>query len=287
MNIKFNYLYRDGANYKQHHAEIFSNTKGWSLIEIDVAIRSALIGEEWFYADKWKLKDLHLYAWDQEIDHSWHEYDCIEETKEDATSGDISDFISLIQNVIEGDGLNSNTKLIGLINRLNELFQTNPIVLYVKEEIQGLESLLPLRRMVFMDSDILENNLRMIESYLPEMLAAFSIVSDREASINEVIHRLSNNKFPDPKASHSKILLQLKIVFFLEAILFADFFNVVWNGEVSVNRCYMYTEGVTVQYYQHHQIRPLLIKLLDRIHVMSENTIDEGILRMKFRFLIL
>ena len=98
MNIKFEYLYRDGANYKQRNSVVFSNTKGKTIQEIENAIKAALIDEVWFYANKWNLKDLHVYLWDEEIDHSWHEYDFIEETEENATNGDIEDFISLIEN---------------------------------------------------------------------------------------------------------------------------------------------------------------------------------------------
>ncbi len=97
MNIKFHYLYRDGANYKQYHSEVFSNREGFSIEAIENTIKFALIEGNWFYADKWKLTDLHLYKWDDEIDHSWHKYDCIEITQENVTKGDISDFISLIQ----------------------------------------------------------------------------------------------------------------------------------------------------------------------------------------------
>ena len=96
MNIKFNYLYRDGANYKQFHSEVFKNHNGLSIEEIETAIRSALIDDGWFYADKWELKDLHLYKWDNSIDHEWHEYDSIEMTDESETKGDIADFINLI-----------------------------------------------------------------------------------------------------------------------------------------------------------------------------------------------
>ena len=97
MNIKFNYLYRDGANYKQNNSEIFSNSTGLAIVHIENAIRSALIDEGWFYADRCGLKDLHLYKWNNTIDHEWHEYDCIEATEEDATMGEVVDFIELIR----------------------------------------------------------------------------------------------------------------------------------------------------------------------------------------------
>lgn len=99
MNIQLNYRYRDGANYKQNHSEIFSNQERLPLQQVEDCIKLALIDEMWFYADKWKLKDLHQYQWDNEIDHEWHEHDSIEETEEAATKGDIADFLELIKKV--------------------------------------------------------------------------------------------------------------------------------------------------------------------------------------------
>ncbi len=96
MNIKFHYLYRDGANYKQCSSVVFSNKSDYTVQEVEDAMKTVLIDELWFYANKWNLKDLHLHQWDEEIDHSWHEFDFVEETEEDATNGDIADFIALI-----------------------------------------------------------------------------------------------------------------------------------------------------------------------------------------------
>jgi len=96
MNVRFNYLYRDGANYKQYGHTVFSNNSGLTSEEIENTIKACLIEANWFYADKWHLKDLQLYKWDEEIDHNWHEYENVELTGEEATGGDISDFVALI-----------------------------------------------------------------------------------------------------------------------------------------------------------------------------------------------
>ncbi len=97
MNIQFNYLYRDGANYKQFHFEVFANRNDLDIKEIEQAIKACLIDEMWFYADKWLLKkDMHRYEWDNEIDHDWHEYESVELTEEDPTVDDITEFIKLI-----------------------------------------------------------------------------------------------------------------------------------------------------------------------------------------------
>ncbi len=99
-NIKLHYLYRDGANYKQYHYEVYTNVQGLSLEEIERRLRAQLIDGEWFYNHNWDLKDLHHHPWDNSIDHTWHEFDCIECTDEPpslklwrprATKGDVSE----------------------------------------------------------------------------------------------------------------------------------------------------------------------------------------------------
>ena len=76
---------------------VFLNEDHCTIQEMEETIKAALIDETWFYANKWNLKDLHLYNWDEEIDHNWHEYDFIEEVEEEATNGSIADFILLIK----------------------------------------------------------------------------------------------------------------------------------------------------------------------------------------------
>lgn len=51
-NIKFSYLYRDGANYKKYDNVIFANPENIDLSELDILIKSKLIDKTWFYADE-------------------------------------------------------------------------------------------------------------------------------------------------------------------------------------------------------------------------------------------
>ena len=88
MNIKLNYLYRDGGNYKQYHEEVYTNLNALSIEEIETRIRKQLIDGDWFYNHNWDLKDLHL---------TFHEFDCIEITSEQPTKGDISQLLRLIE----------------------------------------------------------------------------------------------------------------------------------------------------------------------------------------------
>jgi len=96
MNIRLNYLYRDGANYKNYHSEVFTNATNMPVPMILERIRSYLIEGEWFVAKEWNLKDLHSFKWDVDIDHNWHEFDCVEETGDEPTQIDILLFLKAI-----------------------------------------------------------------------------------------------------------------------------------------------------------------------------------------------
>ena len=97
-NIKFSYLYRDGANYKNHRSVIFANPTSVDLLELKTLIYSKLIDVTWFYVDQWKLPDLHFGKWNNEIDHTWHEFESVEDSKETADSQfSLLEFIKVIE----------------------------------------------------------------------------------------------------------------------------------------------------------------------------------------------
>lgn len=85
-NIKFSYLYRDGANYKNFGTVIFENPGHLSVVELQAFIRSRLIDDTWFYADKWLVPDLHFALWDNETDQGFHEFEGISVTDEKANA---------------------------------------------------------------------------------------------------------------------------------------------------------------------------------------------------------
>ncbi|WP_158990426.1 hypothetical protein [Mucilaginibacter sp. L196] len=97
-NIKFNYLYRDSANYKNFSSVIFGNPNGISLDALLKLIQAKLIDETWFYVHQWHLPDLHFGTWNNEFDHTWHEFESIEYTSEaPSTEITLMEFINLVQ----------------------------------------------------------------------------------------------------------------------------------------------------------------------------------------------
>lgn len=99
-NIKFNYLYRDGGNYKNFNSIVFNNPQNIELSALKDLIRSKLISHHWFYADQWQVADLHFGSWDNELDHAFHEFESAEYTNEAADSGmDLASFMYILQTV--------------------------------------------------------------------------------------------------------------------------------------------------------------------------------------------
>lgn len=97
MNIKFNYLYRDAGNYKEFGSVVFTVANQTDLGCLDRKIRDALIDREFFVAGAVNVPNLQKLPWDDEIDHSWHEYEGLEFTNEpcdDHAQRDIDTFVS-------------------------------------------------------------------------------------------------------------------------------------------------------------------------------------------------
>jgi hypothetical protein len=170
---------------------------------------------------------------------------------------------------------------------LRELFQIILLTFFVaKEPAISLESLCSLRKSVSMEDKVIENNLRMIESYLPELLFASSIVSNQGDSINELIQKLGQKDFPYLNTAYSTIFLRQKFIYLFEAILFADIFKSNWDGKIQADKCYVHKENNKLKYYHYYQIRPLLMQLLDNISIITESGVENGRSNTKIYFQI-
>jgi hypothetical protein len=100
-NIKFNYLYRDSANYKKIGYVIFANPNKIELAELEKLIKSKLINELWFYADEWKLPVLFTECLDFRINPTWHEFEGLEYTDEPENAPFDLNELSLFKNSLK------------------------------------------------------------------------------------------------------------------------------------------------------------------------------------------
>jgi len=86
-NIKFNYLYRDGANYKSWGEVIFSNPGRLALSEIESRLIDAFLPDKLFVAHQISIPEKFLFANEKltKFDHCYHEFDSVEVCQENPT----------------------------------------------------------------------------------------------------------------------------------------------------------------------------------------------------------
>ena len=97
-NIKFNYLYRDGGNYKNFNSIIFENDEPTSIEELELLVKSKLVYGEWFYADQWKVPEIFLSTFDFKNDPTWHEFKSVEYSSEPINSAiTLVEFVSILE----------------------------------------------------------------------------------------------------------------------------------------------------------------------------------------------
>lgn len=101
-NIQFEYLYRDGANYKAWGTIVFSNPDELSVSEIDERLRRAFNSDSQFVASQVEIPEVFLYK-DGNLtsdDHCFHEYDHVELTDDaitDVQNRRMSDFLAQVE----------------------------------------------------------------------------------------------------------------------------------------------------------------------------------------------
>lgn len=105
-NIKFNYLYRDGANYKSWGEVIFTNPEQLSLDTIETKLIGTFISEQFFIASQISVPERFLFLDGKftKFDHCYHEFDCVEicqDKPNDVLDRSIADFLKDVELVSE------------------------------------------------------------------------------------------------------------------------------------------------------------------------------------------
>ncbi len=86
-SIKFNYLYRDGSNYKSWGEVIFSNPENLTVNEIEEKLLRCFLPDKQFIASQISIPEKFLFANGDftKDDHCYHEFDCVELCEEEPT----------------------------------------------------------------------------------------------------------------------------------------------------------------------------------------------------------
>ena len=99
MNIKFNYLYRDGSNYKKWADVVFSNEDGLTANAVTQNLRIAFLADGLFIAHQVRIPEVFFWL-DEQLDpddHCFHEFAAAEATSDapnDAYGRSIREFIA-------------------------------------------------------------------------------------------------------------------------------------------------------------------------------------------------
>jgi hypothetical protein len=102
-NIKFNYLYRDGSNYKSWNYVVFSNPDDLSVDEVEEKLTNAFLPDQLFIASQISIPEKFLFAKGKftKYDHCFHEFDCLEICQEPSTDGLRRTIINFLNDVEE------------------------------------------------------------------------------------------------------------------------------------------------------------------------------------------
>lgn len=97
-NIRFNYLYRDGSNYKSWGEVIFLDPENLTVNEITARLLDAFLPDQQFIADQVSIPEKFLFINEKltRDDHCFHKFDSVEICEEDATDAlerSIDDFL--------------------------------------------------------------------------------------------------------------------------------------------------------------------------------------------------
>ncbi|HET7142373.1 MAG TPA: hypothetical protein VFI68_00010 [Anaerolineales bacterium] len=101
-NVKFNYLYRDGSNYKSWGEVIFSNPENLTVTEIEEKFLHAFLPDKQFIASQISIPEKFLFMGGKftRYDHCYHEFDCVEVCQEDSNDSlarTITDFLRAVE----------------------------------------------------------------------------------------------------------------------------------------------------------------------------------------------
>jgi hypothetical protein len=101
-NIRFVYLYRDGANYKSWGEVVFNNQKEIDLSELENRLVAAFLPDKLFIANQIRVPEKFLFENSSftKNDHCFHEFDCVETCRDNPTDilrRSITDFLQDVE----------------------------------------------------------------------------------------------------------------------------------------------------------------------------------------------
>lgn len=102
-NIKFIYLYRDGANFKSWREVIFNNSEKLPISQIENRLVAAFLPDKQFIASQVSIPEAFLFLNEKptKYDHCYHEFDHIELCNQEPTDSLARSILSFLKVVEE------------------------------------------------------------------------------------------------------------------------------------------------------------------------------------------
>lgn len=258
-SIKFEYLYRDEGNYKEYGEVIYSNPNEIPIIAIQKLIEKNLIEGCWFDPDEWGVPrfSCHRVNLFGINDSLWYEFVSIEEIKDvDNIKRNINELIHyLIPDTFFVIGkcrvlktfllkahkdANFIFKVCGLSDQEDVISKFNS-ERNLKSRIANILKSGGSFEFIDIEGDIFYNNLVLIDSLLPEILAEILVhyYSNGKVVLKDLVGVLEKENPLDFNQEHKHQFYSYKVKRFLTDVALGMMPGTVWTGEYDATGGYL------------------------------------------------
>lgn len=169
-----------------------------------------------------------------------------------------------------------NLTFVNLKTFINEHFDDTPYRIVVEND-NYLQSIQDSTRPtgVYAQDRVIDCNLRVLDTYMPEYLLFIMQRSDNNVSIRIAIQQSCKTSLRNIPNDLMPTFLEYKMFHFLEAIICSNFSREVWRGIWKSDRCYVVKNNGELEYYTVYDYRKLVVNLLDWLSISktTENNV--------------
>lgn len=158
---------------------------------------------------------------------------------------------------------------------MDEYFERIPYVIVNENEdyFQHIANQ-ELQTGIYIENAIIDLNLRVIDTYLPEYIHFICQFSNNGESIEEIIVKAAQNGPPHIPSYLRVRFLTRKLYNLLEAIIYSDFSDRPWNGKWINDRCFVLKRNGSLEYYTKYHYTTLIQYLISHLQVSCTNSIS-------------
>ena len=184
----------------------------------------------------------------------------------------------------------TGTEFLQLETYIHSIFRKNCLLVYTPSDKLLIEELPKIinKGLIVITDEVITGNLRMIESYYPEMLAHLCLNNlNKSQSLLGLINKMAKNHFIYKPPSFAKRVITYRFIDLIRAILYSDFFTKVWDGQFINNRVFVKKDNSELKYFTLYESIVLAKAILENITVESKvvGSVD-NYLQVKLNFVL-